>query len=104
MLLMPVVFIAIVVFAILGGVLRVAVPLILGAAALRSQRAAMTAMLPIVANSAVQNTTPQPVFPPHVVLPPVPPSSTGGNTYMPGGPAVVGGQIFVPGVTPKWPR
>lgn len=105
--LMPVVFIAIVVFAVLGGVLRVALPLILGAAVLRRQRAAMIAMLPTVPNAMAPNVTSQPmpaVLPPNVVLPPAPPPKPDGNIYMPGGPAVVGGQVFVPGMTPKWPR
>ena len=110
MLLMPVIFVAILVLAFLGGVLRVAGPLILAAAELRRQRAALNAMLPAVPNGAVQNAAPQPVLPtspvvqPHVVLPPGPPPSAGGNIYMPGGPAVVGGRVFVPGMTPKWPR
>lgn len=105
--LISVVFIAIIVFVVLGGVLRVALPLILGAAMLRRQRAAMTAMLQTVPNAMEPNVTPQPmppVLPPNVVLPPVPPPTPGGDIYMPGGPAVVGGYVFVPGMTPKWPR
>lgn len=90
--LMPVVFIAIVVLAVLSGVLRVVVPLLLGVAALRRQRAAMTASLPLVQNAALPN------------APPLPPHSTGGNIYMPGGPAISGGQVFVPGMTHKWRR
>jgi hypothetical protein len=91
------------VFAILGGVLRVALPLLLSYAVFKRQRAAMIEQQRLL--DAGQSQTAPLGEQPAVSLPPIIGQGVDpNNIHMPGGPSVVNGQVFVPGVTHQWKR
>jgi hypothetical protein len=92
------------VLMILGVVLRIAIRLLLLRAYKRQQAALLEQQHQLaLALAAAQTQAPPPGAQPG----PLPPIGTGVRTtdiYMPGGPAVVNGQLIVPGVGHTWKR